>query len=127
VSAAGADAVRRLWELFEARRWDEAALELHDDFVADWPHTGERIRGRANYIELNRNYPEPWAIEMRRVVADGEEVALEAAVSHPGGIAHAACFYTVRSGKIACGTEYWVDARSQEPPAWRARWVEPME
>jgi ketosteroid isomerase-like protein len=127
VSAESGGAVRRLWELFEARRWDEAGQELHDDFVAEWPHTGERIRGRENFIELNRNYPEPWSIEVRRVVGSGDEVALEAAVSHPGGVAHAAGFYTLRDGKIARATEYWLDGRSQEPPEWRARWVELME
>ena len=41
-----AEAVRRLWERFEARDWGAAAHELQEDFVADWPHTGERIRGR---------------------------------------------------------------------------------
>jgi ketosteroid isomerase-like protein len=127
VSEASGEVVRRLWELFQERRWDDAALRLADDFVADWPHTGERMRGRDNDIELNRNYPEPWSIEVRRVVASGDEAALEAAVSHPGGISHAAGFYTVRDGKIARATEYWVDARSQEPPAWRARWVETIE
>jgi ketosteroid isomerase-like protein len=119
--------VRRLWELFEARRWDEAGELLHEDFKAEWPHTGERIRGRDNFIELNRNYPEPWSIEVRRVVSDGDQVALEAAVTHPEGVAHAAGFYKLRGGRILRAIEYWVDGRSQEPPAWRARWVERVE
>ncbi len=54
-----AEAVRRLWGLFEARDWEAAARELHADFVAEWPHTGERSRGRDAFIELSRSYPEP--------------------------------------------------------------------
>ena len=125
-AADNASVVVRLWEQFQARRWDDAGKQLHEAFVAEWPHTGERIRGRRNFIELNRNYPEPWSIEIRRVVAEGDRLALEAAVSHPGGVAHAAGFYELQGRKIVRATEYWVDARSQAPPAWRARWVEPI-
>jgi ketosteroid isomerase-like protein len=123
----GGEVARRLWELFQARRWDEARDLLHEDFEAEWPDTGERIRGCDNFLELNRNYPEPWSIEVKRVVWGADEVALEAAVTHPEGVSHAAGFYELRDGRILRATEYWVDGRSQEPPAWRARWVERMK
>jgi hypothetical protein len=29
----------------------------HPDFVEDWPQSGERIRGHANYQAIHENYP----------------------------------------------------------------------
>lgn len=89
-------------------------------------HTGERIRARRNVIELNRNYPKPWSISVRRIVASGNEVAAEVAVAHPGGISHCLGFYELADGWIRRATEYWVDGGAEVPPAWRARWVEPV-
>ncbi len=43
-------AVERLWRAFDARDFERAGDELHDDFVAEWPHSGERIRGRENFL-----------------------------------------------------------------------------
>jgi ketosteroid isomerase-like protein len=115
--------VRRFWELMEARDWDAAGKTLAKDVVVDWPHTGERIRGRENLIELNRSYPEPWSIAVRRIVAD-DVVAAEVAISHSDGVSHCSGFYELRKGRIARATEYWVEAGTDEPPAWRAKWVE---
>jgi ketosteroid isomerase-like protein len=119
-----AEVVRRLWELMEARDWDGARALLHDDFQCEWPHTGERIRAPDDFIELNRNYPEPWAIEVRRVVGEDEWAAADVAVSHPGGIARAASFCRLRDGLIDRAIDLWVDERSAASPEWRARWVE---
>ena len=33
----------------------------------------------------------------------------------------------MKDGKILRLTEYWVEAGSEEPPEWRARWVERVE
>ena len=119
-------AVARLWDLFEAREWEAAREQLHDDFVAEWPHTGERIVGADAFIDLNRNYPEPWSIEVRRVLAASDEAAAEVAVRHRAGASFCAGFYELERGRIRRAREYWVDFREQEAPEWRARWVEPM-
>ena len=29
----------------------------HPDFVEEWPQSGERIRGHANYQKIHENYP----------------------------------------------------------------------
>ena len=117
-------AVQGLWELFQARRWDDAGELLHDDFVAKWPHSGERIRGRENFIAVNRNYPEGWAIQVLRIVASGEDVVSEVSVLHGGSTFYAASFFEMRDGKILRATEYWVEGDSEDPPQWRASWVE---
>ncbi|HSK16863.1 MAG TPA: nuclear transport factor 2 family protein, partial [Gaiellaceae bacterium] len=79
-----AEPVRRLWERMEARDWDAVAALLHEDVIVDWPATGERMRGRDDYLAVQRNFPEGWRIEVLRVVDGGEEVASEVRVEHEG-------------------------------------------
>ena len=120
-----ADIVRSLWERFEARDWDAAGGLLAEDVVVEWPQTRERMRGRENVIAVNRNYPEGWTIRVLRVLQDGETAVSEVAVDHVDhGTFHAASFFDVREGRIVRATEYWVDPPADDPPAWRARWVE---
>jgi hypothetical protein len=60
--------VRQLWESMEARAWATAADMLADGFVCSWPQTGERFRGRDNYMEMNRAHPAPnWRIAIQRL------------------------------------------------------------
>ena len=72
------ESVERLWRLFEAREWEKAGQELHDDFEAVWPHTGEVFRGRANFIAVNENFPPigDWHIHIKRIVAEGDLVVV---------------------------------------------------
>jgi len=121
------EVVRRLWDLFEARDWDGAAELLHEDLVVDWPFSNERFRGRDNFVQANVHHPAPdWHIEVRRVVAEGDQVASEVIVPFDGGVAQAASFFELRDGRIARIVEYWIDRGQQEPLPYRARWVEPL-
>jgi hypothetical protein len=93
--------------------------------VVHWPHTGEIIKGRANYIMLNRHYPEGWHIEILTVLADDDSACIELRVPHQRlGVSYAACFYRLAEGVVKTGTEYWVDEKAQVPPPWRERWTE---
>jgi ketosteroid isomerase-like protein len=119
--------VRRLWDLFEARDWEGAAALLHEDVVVDWPWSAERIRGRDNFIRVNRHHPAPdWHIEVRRIVADGDQVVSEVVVPHADGVSQAASFFELRDERIARIVEYWIDFGQQEPLEYRAAWVEPL-
>lgn len=120
------DLVRRLWESIEARRWEDAAALLAPDLEIRWPHTGERIRGRENYIGLNRQYPEGWHIEILSVLSSDTRASIEARVPHESlGVSFVAGYYEVKDGLIQAGTEYWVDEASQDAPDWRRRWTAP--
>jgi ketosteroid isomerase-like protein len=119
-----AEPVRLLFECMEARDWETASAQLHEDVVVDWPHSGERIRGRENFMAVQRNYPEGWHIHLLRVIHAGEAVASEVRVDHGETSFYCAGLYELRDGRIASGTEYWVTAGSEEPPAWRAQWTE---
>jgi ketosteroid isomerase-like protein len=119
--------VAELWRRVQARDWDGVGELLADDYVLDWPHEGVRIRGRANFVEFNRSYPEGWSIEVLRIVAEGDTAVSEVRVPHPTvGPYYALTFFEIESGRLARGREYWVEERYEEPGPERARWFEPM-
>jgi lactoylglutathione lyase len=112
--------VERLWERFEARDWDGARSELHDDFVGEWPATGERFVGPDAFVAMNRAYPDiGWHIEVARVVAAGDLVAAEVRVPGAETVDWCSGFYTLRDGKVWRAVEYWTATEQDPPPAWR--------
>ena len=121
------DVVAQLWSRVQARDWVGVGDLLAEDFVLEWPHDRVRLRGRANFVEFNRSYPEGWSIEVLRIVAQGNTVVSEVRVPHPTvGPHYALSFYEVDGGRIASCREYWVPETYEEPVAERARWFEPM-
>jgi ketosteroid isomerase-like protein len=122
-------AVERLWRAFVAREFERAGDEVHEDVVVDWPHSGERIRGRAHFVAVNRDHPDPWiTVELRRVVSEGDLVVTEVAVPVAGApTVYAASFFEFEHGKVRRLTEYWVDGGSQQPHESRAGISETME
>ncbi|MFF3727548.1 nuclear transport factor 2 family protein [Streptomyces erythrochromogenes] len=119
--------VEALWDRIQARDWDGVAGLIAEDAVVEWPVSGERIVGRQNYVAVNREYPEGWAIRVLRVVAAGDEVVSEVEVPHEGvGVFRAASFWTVRDGLIVRGREYWTTYGADPRPEWRVPFVEAM-
>ena len=122
-------AVERMWRAFDQCAFERGGEELHDDFVCEWPHSGERIRGRANFVRVNAEHPDPWtSIEILKIVGEGDVVVSEVAVPVEGApTAYAASFFELRDGKIARLVEYWVDAGGQRPYQSRSSLVEPLD
>ena len=111
----------------QARDWKGLSESLAEDLVVEWPVSGERIEGRDNFVRINAEYPEGWAIRVLRIVADGEVVVSEVEVPHDAmGVHRAVSFWTVRGGKIVGGREYWTELGSDPSPEWRAAYVQPM-
>jgi ketosteroid isomerase-like protein len=120
------EVVAQLWRRIQARDWDSVGELLAEDFVLEWPHDLVRIRGRTNFVDFQRSYPEGWSIEVLRVVAEGSTVVSEVRVPHPTvGPYYALSFFEVEDGRLTRGREYWVEERF-ELPGDRARWLEPM-
>src|SRR5438270_12767900 len=65
------DIVDQFWRRIQARDWDAVGELLAEDFVLEWPNARICIRGRTNFVEFNRSYPEGWSIEVLRIVAEG--------------------------------------------------------
>jgi ketosteroid isomerase-like protein len=121
------EVVAELWERVQARDWPGVSDLLAEDFVLEWPHDRVRIRGRANFVEFNRTYPEGWSIEVLRIVGEGSTAVSEVRVPHPTvGPHYALSFFEVDFGRITSGREYWVREAYEEPAPERAHWFEPM-
>lgn len=115
------------WQAMQTNDFRAAAEWLHDDYVLDWPQSGERIRGRDNFAAINEHYPAAgrWQFTINRIVAEGDEVVSDVTVTDGQITGRAITFSTVRNRKIVRQVEYWPDPF--EAPAWRALWVEPAE
>ena len=121
-----AEPVRLLWERTEARDWDGVAAVLDPAVIVDWPNTAERMRGRDNYLAVQRAYPEGWHIEVLRIVDGGDVVVSEVRVDQDDQRFFAASFFEVEGDRITKAVEYWSDGAPQPAPEWRARWMEPL-
>ncbi len=122
-----AEVVRELWTRAQARDWDGFGALVAPDAAIAWPVTSERIVGRANYVAVNREYPEGWEIKILRVIGSGGQVASEVEVLHATmGTFRAASFWTVTDGQITAATEYWTSLGSEQGREDRAAYVEPL-
>ena len=114
--------VERLWQLMEKQDWGAAGSLLHDDFVQEWPQSGERIRGRDNAMAINQNYPGFPTSTVGRILATGDLVTSEIVLDYGGQIYHGVSIFEFRDGLIVKETDYF--AQPFQAPSWRARWVE---
>ncbi len=116
--------VERFWAAMGENDFQAAGELLHDEFVLEWPQSGERIRGRSNFVAINEQYPATgrWRFTLHRLVADSSGVVTDVTVTDGTVSGRAITFSEVRDGRIVRQTEYWPDPF--EPATWRARWVE---
>ena len=116
--------VERFWAAMESNDFKAAGELLHDDYILEWPQSGERIRGRGNFVTINERYPARgrWEFTVHRILAEGNQVVSDVGVTDGVTTGRVITFSTVQDGKIVRQTEFWPDPF--EPPAWRAGWVE---
>jgi ketosteroid isomerase-like protein len=116
--------IEGFWAAMQTNDFKAAGEFLHDDYVLEWPQSGERIRGRANFVAINDHYPAygRWEFTVHHILAEGDEVVSDVGVTDGVITGRAIAFSTVHAGKILHQTEFWPDPF--EPAAWRADWVE---
>jgi hypothetical protein len=113
-----------------------------DDFTEDWPQSGERIRGDANYRAIHEKYPgglpsphveavsgtpETWSVTpaftLVHLTGSGNNFTVEGSLTYPDGTSfRMVAVIEVAGGKIRSQRTYF--APTFEAPAWRAEWVE---
>lgn len=116
--------VASFWEAMNANDFRAAAAHFSEDFVLEWPQSGERIHGRDNFVAVNEAYPAAglWQFTVHRLLACGGDVVTEVTVTDGVVTGRAITFSTVRDGRIVRQVEYWPDPF--DAPDWRAAWVE---
>jgi hypothetical protein len=110
------------------RHWEYAASDqditheiYHHDAVLEFPQSGERFEGVANFREWRRQYPASLAFEVREIRGRDDLWVAENLISYDGGPWN----FTVnilefRGDKVARESIYISDA--WEAPEWRAPW-----
>ncbi len=106
----------------------DAEYELrHEDFVADMPQSGERIRGRDNMRALQQAFPPDRTptFRVRRITGGGDVWTVEATGDYGGEVYLVVVIVEFRGGKIIRETRYY--PQPFEPPEWRSQWVERVD
>jgi len=118
--------VKQFWTTMASNDFRASAQLLHDEYVLEWPQSGERIRGRVNFAAVNENYPAAgrWSFVVHHLIAEGDTVVTEVTISDGATTGRAITFSTLRENKIVQQTEYWPEPF--KPAAWRAQWIEPI-
>ncbi len=116
--------VERYWQTMNSNDFWAVGDLLHDDFVLDYPQSGERIVGREKNARLNTEYPSagPWSFVVERMIAGDDTAVTDVHVRGAEMRARVISFFEVREGLIWRMTEYWPDPF--EAPAERAHLVE---
>ena len=101
-----------------------------DDYVQEWPQSGERIRGREASIKLDEGYSAATGmtptLKLRRITGGGDVYVVEATIDYGDGTP--VSFVSIaefRDGKLFKATEYF--ANPFPAPEWRAGFVERMD
>ena len=100
-----------------------------DDFVEEWPQSGERLTKAAS-IQMADAYPSMSgmspAFTYKRMLGGGDVFVIEGTIDYGDGVPVSYVgIGEVSNGKVAKMTEYF--ANPFEAPAWRADFVERME
>jgi limonene-1,2-epoxide hydrolase len=117
--------VERFWAAMQRNDWAAAADVFAPEITIDWPCSGERIVGRANFVAIQERYPTStgrWVFDLHRLVSEGRTTVSEVTVSDGVQSAVVIAFSDVADGRIVRQVEYWPTA--YEPPADRADLIE---
>ena len=123
---------------------------LHDDYILEYPQSGERFRGKANRRGIVENYPLRVEARIRpsvdRIIGEddkfitgpapswnmihlsgsGDDFVNTGTITYPDGSTwHHVTLMTLRSGKVWRETTYF--AEPFDAPEWRAPFAERIE
>jgi ketosteroid isomerase-like protein len=113
--------VRELYEAYQRRDWNVAAELLRPEATLDMPGTRERLNGREEVIDFQRDYPEPWGdLTVLRVLGGADEACAEVEIVGPEHTFRLAAFWRLEGELLGEGTEYWVTVGGEQPPPGRA-------
>jgi hypothetical protein len=141
VDESAADIVRQYISAWP-NGFDTLARLRTDDFIEDWPQTGERIHGDASYRAIHEHYPgglpevqpaqvsgtpDQWAVSplftLVHLSGAGATFTVEGAARYPDGANYkVVVVLELSGGRVRRQRTYF--APELEAPSWRAQWVE---
>jgi ketosteroid isomerase-like protein len=135
--------IDRLLGALNTNRYDQLDELLSEDCVAEYPQSGEVVRGRKNIRAIFENYPggrpqnsidsakvvgtDAWVMTptfaLVRVTGTGDTATAFMKVRYPDGSTWwLVNLIEIRASRIVKQTSYFAPAF--EAPAWRSQWVE---
>jgi ketosteroid isomerase-like protein len=109
---------------FERQDIDAIADLMHDDYVEEYPQSGEKMRGKDNVRTVYENYPGlPTLIDYSYKLS-GDLAVVEVTLEYEGNRMNLCEIVDFEDGKIRRARAYF--AEPFEAPEWRAQWVERM-
>ena len=113
-------ALRRHWE-YSGRDEDIAHEIYHDDAVLEFPQSGERFEGVANFREWRRQYPADIRFHTRRITHRADLVVVENLISYDGSPwKYSVNLMEFRGGRVAHERIYIMDG--VDAAEWRTPW-----
>ena len=120
------DALERYLQALVRRDLDSMADLVHDDYVEEYPQSGERIHGKQNARSILENYPGglPNLLDYSYVLS-GDLGVLKMTLEYGDNRVYACEIVELQDGKIKRARAYF--GEPFEAPEWRAQWTERME
>ena len=118
------DAVERYFQAFERQDLDAMEKLLHEDYVEEYPQSGERIRGKQSWRSVTGNYPGLPNMTDHSYVLSGDLGVLKMTLEYDGNRIYACEIIDLEDGKIKRARAYF--AEPFDAPDWRSQWVERM-
>ena len=117
----------------------------HPDWTAEWPQSGERVRGHANALAIDAAYPggrpavrpdrmvgseDHWVMtplySLQRIVGNGDSWWADGTIAYPDGSTwQLAMLLELVDGRIHRESSYFAEPFAA--PAWRAQYVERID
>jgi ketosteroid isomerase-like protein len=119
--------VQEFYRRMNTNDFNLAGNLLSDDYILEWPQSKERIRGRDNFVTINKEYPTQgrWRFKINRIVGNETEAVSDVSVTDGVQEARAITFSTVEDGEITRQVEFWPE--NYEALENRKHLVEMME
>ena len=93
------------------QRGDAAGIAEHlaDDFVQEWPQSGERVRGAQACLAVAQAYPGGMPVmEVGRITGEGDHWAVQGVMRYPDGSEYlVATILEFADGKVRRQTDYF--------------------
>ena len=120
------DTIERYFQAFEQGDLDAIAELMHDDYVEEFPQSGERIHGKQDARSVLENFPGglPNLVDHSYVVSRDLGV-MKMTLDYGGNRVYACEVIDFQDGKIKRVRAYF--GEPFEAPEWRGEWGESIE
>lgn len=117
---------RTLERFFQALRSGDTNMMsdvLHQNYVEEYPQSGEQIKGLQNWRTMMSSYPGMPKASDANYRVSGDFGVGEVKLQYPNGQTYWSCsVFDFKDGKIIRAREFF--GEPFEAPQWRSRWVE---